>query len=157
VHARTTRRNYPMGQSAPYNTVTNVIPPSGVIVVWIRQPPSPLESMVKVPSSSGPDTSVLNVAVSMPAWSHAATASGSLLLTAYRVLDGAAEASSAGDEPGKRGNPTGTASQMRPHAVSVWPTELDAPGCPLTPEEPSTGALGATAGLPLAAVEPDWP
>jgi len=30
--------------------------------------------------------------------------------------------------PGKRGNPAGTASQMRPQSVSVWPATSDALG-----------------------------
>ncbi len=96
--------------------------------------------MTKLPSSAGPfKPAVLKVAISSAPCIHVAIACGSPPGTAYRALAGSLLASSAGVAPGNRGKPSGTVSQMRPQAVSVWPA-TEAAGDP-----DSVASLGVAA------------
>src|SRR5207302_1229366 len=115
-----------------------------------RHPGSRFASSTKLPSSSAaasPST-VYPWSLSCAAI-HGATVAATLPGTA-RVADaGPLAPSSAGTEPAKRGKSAGIVSQMRPHAVSVWPVAA----VPLDAVPLPGGGLEAVAldGVPLVA------
>jgi len=123
----------------------SVVPDSGVRVVWALHPDDvPVESRTKLPSSSGPDWSVVYPAVSSPAF-IAAVASSGPAPTEKAALTGPA-IESAGVELGGRGNESGIASQIRPQAVSVWVgVPLGSPGGEAV-APPGTGVSSADGG-----------
>jgi hypothetical protein len=123
----------------------SVVPDSGVRVVWALHPDHvPVESRTKLPSSSGPDWSVVYPAVSSPAFTAAVASSGPAPTEKAALTGPAIE--SAGVERAGRGNESGIASQIRPQAVSVWV------GVPLGPSggdavaPPGTGVSSADGG-----------
>jgi hypothetical protein len=123
----------------------SVVPDSGVRVVWALHPDHvPVESRTKLPSSSGPDWSVVYPAVSSPAFTAAVASSGPAPTEKAALTGPAIE--SAGVELAGRGNESGTASQIRPQAVSVWVgVPLGSPGGEAV-APPGTGVSSADGG-----------
>jgi len=119
----------------------------GSTATWTRHSPAPTESRTKLPSSSGPDrASVLKDAFSSAVCIQVAITAVSSFATEYVALTGSGLAPSATIDPGNRGNPAGTPSQMRPHSVSVW-VSADPPsaGALAAPDAARLGALAGTA------------
>jgi len=119
--------------------MTVVSPPSGAIETWTLQSgAAPVKSSTKLPSSSGPErASVVYDACSSFDCIQSAIVLGAVPCTASTADAGPLAASSAGVAPEYIGKSAGSASQIRPQAVSVrsipgdaTPDALDASDVP---------------------------